>query len=43
MVERGGGSVWCCDGWMTGGCARKTQSATAVDIFALYKTVISAK
>ena len=30
-------------GTVTGGCARKTQNATAVDIFALYKTVVSAK
>lgn len=31
------------DGAVRGGCARKTQNATAVDIFALYKTVVSAK
>ena len=31
------------DGDVMGGCARKTQNATAVDIFALYKIVVSAK
>ena len=30
-------------GAVTGGCARQTQNATAVDIFAFYKTVVSAK
>jgi hypothetical protein len=30
-------------GSIMGGGARKTQNATAVDIFALYKTVVSAK
>ena len=30
-------------GDVRGGCARKTQNATAVDIFALYKIVVSAK